>query len=107
MENTFNECTYTQGINLSCVFFYLINNNCSRYINFDSLHKKFIIIHILESLTHLKINNMKRQPKVLSKNSDYRLVLDSCVYCKGIRLNISPWGIKATLQEVDNGNQKY
>lgn len=23
MENTFNECTYTQGINLSCVFLYV------------------------------------------------------------------------------------
>lgn len=27
---------------------------------------------------------MKRQPKVLSKNSDYKLVLDSCVYCKDV-----------------------
>ena len=24
MENTFNECTYTQGINLSCVFLLII-----------------------------------------------------------------------------------
>ena len=38
---------------------------------------------------HLKINNMKRQPKVLSKNSDYKLVLDSCVYCKDIMLVIA------------------
>ena len=43
---------------------------------------------------------MKRQPKVLSKNSDYKLVLDSCVYCIVPKPRV---GLHVSTATVDEG----